>query len=95
MGVSNFMPNHLPDHFVGIERIERPLQVVGTDFASRIKGKAYITFYSCSLAKATYLELTTIGETEKFIPTLKRPITGKGGPGKIYSDKIIVLRNLD
>ena len=73
---------------------DRPFQVVGVDFAGRIKyqltkkaeGKAYITLYACSLTRALYLELTTSMETDDSIPTLKRFIARRSRPDKIYSD---------
>ena len=50
------------------------------------EGKAYIVLYACGLSRSLYLELTKTMETEEFLTTLKRLITRKGRPEKIYSD---------
>ena len=69
-------------------------QVVGVDFAGPLKyrkgrnheGKAYITLYACSLTRGVYLELLPSLETGEFLRCLKRFITRRGRPEKIYSD---------
>ena len=50
------------------------------------EGKAYIVLYACSLTRGIYLELLPNMETTEFITSLKRFITHRGRPEKIYSD---------
>ena len=72
----------------------RPFQVIGVDYAGpikykkrgKVKGKAYIVLYACSLCRALYLHLVSSLETQEFILSLKKFIAREGRPDKIYSD---------
>ena len=88
---SNPPPGNLP-----VDRSEgtKAFQVVGVDFAGAItylkqktKGaKSYILLFACSLSRAVYLELLTNQTSDSFIRCLKRFISRRGRPEKIYSD---------
>ena len=88
---SNPPPGNLP-----VDRSEgtKAFQVVGVDFAGSItyhkqknKGaKSYILLFACSLSRAVYLELLTDQTSDSFIRCLKRFISRRGRPEKIYSD---------
>ena len=71
------------------ERTEshRPFQVIGIDYErNKIDCKAYILLYACSLTRAIHLELLPNQTAEEFLLSLKRLITPRGRPEKIYSD---------
>ncbi len=85
-----------PPGLLPLDRTEgsRPFQVIGVDFAGPIKyvmkrkqeAKSYILLYACSLTRAVYLELLHSLETQEFIQSLKRLISRRGRPTKVYSD---------
>ena len=68
--------------------------MIGVDFAgplkhrrkSKIAGKAHLALFSCSLTRGLYLELIENLETGEFLRSLKRFITHRGRPARIYSD---------
>ena len=84
-------PGKLP-----IDRTEssEAFEVVGVDFAGPLKyrkskkqeRKAYLIVYAYSLSRALHLEVLTTMETTEFLGSLKRFITRRGRPKKIYSD---------
>ena len=69
-------------------------EVIGVDFAgpirykmsSKVKGKAYMVIFACSLTRAVHLELLCNLETTIYIGCLKRFIARRGRPRIIYSD---------
>jgi transposase len=71
-----------------------PFEVLGIDYAGpityrsskKIIGKAYILLFACSLTRAIYLELLPDQTAENCIRSLKRFVTRRGRPKKIYSD---------
>ena len=72
---------------------DNPFSVIGVDFTGPVKylqrklkkeQKAYIVIYSCSLTRAVFLELLPSLETGEFIKSLKRLISRRGRPTKIY-----------
>ncbi|XP_015754716.1 PREDICTED: uncharacterized protein LOC107334299 [Acropora digitifera] len=73
---------------------QNAFQVIGVDFAGPLKfrkkkgqdGKAYLVLYACSLTRGVYLELLSSLETSEFLRSLKRFITCRGRPEKIYPD---------
>ena len=73
---------------------DTPFNVIGVDFAGPIKylktrkneAKAYVVLYSCSLTHGVYLELLKSLEVGEFIQSLKRFISRRGRPSKVYSD---------
>ena len=68
--------------------------MIGVDFAGPLKfrkkkgqdGKAYLVLYACNLTRGIYLELLSSLETSEFLRSLKRFITCRGPPEKIYPD---------
>ena len=48
--------------------------------------KAYVVLYSCSLTRGVFLELLPSLETSEFVKSLKRLITRRGRPSRVYSD---------
>ncbi|XP_068739951.1 uncharacterized protein [Montipora capricornis] len=48
--------------------------------------KAYIVLYACSLTRAVYLDLLPSQSTDEFLSSLKRFISRRGRPEKIFSD---------
>ncbi|XP_068707690.1 uncharacterized protein [Montipora foliosa] len=71
-----------------------PFKFIGVDFAGPIKYlsktkkemKAYIVLYACSLTRAVYLDLLPSQSTDEFLSSLKRFISRRGRPEKIFSD---------
>ena len=69
-------------------------EVVGLDFARpiryrkspRVKGKAYLTLYACSLSRALHLEVLPKLEPVASLGSLKRLVARCGRPAKIFSD---------
>ena len=67
--------------------------MIGVDFAGPLKfpnknvqdGKAYLVLYACSLTRGIYLELLSRLETSEFPRSLKRFISRRRRPEKIYS----------
>ena len=70
------------------ERMEgsATFEVVAVDFAGpiryrkspRVEGKAYLTLYTCSLARALHLQVLPNLETVAFLGSLKRLVTRRG-----------------
>ncbi|XP_068704661.1 uncharacterized protein [Montipora foliosa] len=71
-----------------------PFKFIGVDFAGPIKHlsktkkemKAYIVLYACSLTRAVHLDLLPSQSTDEFLSSLKRFISRRGRPEKIFSD---------
>ena len=73
-----------PPGLLPLERTEHSgvFEVVGVDFAGpikykkspRVKGKAYLVLFACSLTRALYLEVLPNQETTTFLGSLKRLI---------------------
>ena len=71
-----------------------PFNVIGVDFAGPVKyrnkrkdeRKAYVVLYSCSLTHGVFLELLPSLETSEFVKSLKRLITRRRRPSRVYSD---------
>ena len=78
-----------------------PFQVVGVDYAGRIKykatnkseGKAYIILYACSLTRALYLDLVKSIQTTKFLLRLKGMMAWRAG--QVPSTLTTELRSLE
>lgn len=77
--------------------ISRPFQVVGTDYAgpfnvkqTRIRNpvitKAYVVIFICFITKAIHVELASDMTTQTFLACLKRFISRRNKPTKIYCD---------
>ena len=71
-----------------------PFKYISVDFAGLIKYlskskremKAYIVLYACCLTRAVYLEILSNLSVEVFIRSIKRLISRRGRPEKIFSD---------
>ena len=78
-----------------------PFQVVGVDYAGRIKykatnkseGKAYIILYACSLTRVLYLDLVKSIQTTKFLLRLKGMMARRAG--QVPSTLTTELRSLE
>ena len=89
---------HFLIHLLGdyLDRVEgsRAFQFVGVDFAgpmiyhskNKRESKCYILLFACSLSRAVYLEIINDQTTETFVQCLKRFVSRRGRPDKIYSD---------
>lgn len=77
--------------------VTRPFQIIGTDYGgpfnvkqSRIRSpvitKAYIVIFVCFVTKAIHIELASDMTTNTFLACLKRFISRRNKPTKIYSD---------
>lgn len=75
----------------------RPFQKVGVDFAgsfiiksSRLRKspliKGYVALFICMVTKAVHIEFVTGLSSEAFLATLKRFISRRGNPTRIFSD---------
>ena len=91
VALKKLLPASLPEECtIG----DNPYQVIGLDFAGHVAykksekvcGKAYILLFTCSLTRALCLGLLPDQSLELFLPTLKRFLTRRGQPDKIYSD---------
>ena len=71
-----------------------PFKYISVDFAGLIKYlskskremKTYIVLYACCLTRAVYLEILSNLSVEEFIRSIKRLISRRGRPEKIFSD---------
>ena len=71
-----------------------PFNYTGVDFAGPVKYlskskremKAYIVLFACCLTRSVYLEILPNLSVEEFICSIKRLITRRGCPEKIFSD---------
>lgn len=81
----------------------RPFQIVGTDYAgafnikqTRIRKpvitKAYVVMFICFLTKAIHIELASDMTTNTFLGCLKRFISRRNKPTKIYCDNASYYR---
>ena len=69
-------------------------EVVGVDFAGPIRyrrrkdqeDKCYLILFACSLSRSLHLELLLSLETVEFLGALRRFISRRGRPSKIFSD---------
>ena len=70
------------------------LEIIGVDFAGpikyrkspRVKGKAYLVLYACSLSTAMHLEVVPNQETMTFLGSFKRMVARRGRPAKVFFD---------
>jgi len=71
-------------------------EIIGADFAGpikyrqspRVKGKAYLVLYACSLSRALHLEVLPNQETTTFLQTFKHMVARRGRPAKAFSNNV-------
>ena len=70
----------------------RPFSNTGVNFCGpfhvhyKVRGKVYIAVFCCFATKASHLAVVTDLTTDAFIGSLKRFISHRGSPQKIYCD---------
>ena len=63
-----------------------PYQIKG-GVQKRVKGKGYGVIFTCLSARAVYVDIAQNLSTDAFLQVLRRFVTLRGWPSKIYSDK--------